>query len=131
MRYCALIGSTSSWTPRFSTQKSPSSILSSKVNPYWKPEQPPPETNSLNLRFGFASSRISSPTLPAAASVKANTSGGGGRSPWVIESDLALMGFFLPRRPPANQSSEPPLGLRFTCPSERPSRPPDPRNPSP
>src|SRR3984957_9072659 len=78
MRYCALMGSTKSCTPRFSTQKSPSSIFSSKVKPYWKPEHPPPETNTRSLRFGFASSRINSPTLPAAASVKTSTFGGGG-----------------------------------------------------
>src|SRR5580698_3600361 len=78
MRYCALMGSTKSFTPAFSTQKSPSSIFSSKVKPYWKPEHPPPETNTLSLRFGLASSRINSPTLPAAASVKTSTFGGGG-----------------------------------------------------
>src|ERR1700726_763193 len=78
MRYCALIGSTRSCTPWFSTQKSPSSTFSSKVNPYWKPEHPPPETNPRSLRLGLASSRIKSPTLPAAASVNTNTSGGGG-----------------------------------------------------
>src|ERR1700728_2508387 len=78
MRYCALMGSTRSCTPPFSTQKSPSSIFSSKVKPYWKPEHPPPETNTRSLRFGFASSRINSPTLPAAASVKTSTFGGGG-----------------------------------------------------
>src|SRR5882757_5383476 len=92
MRYCALIGSTNSWTPWFSTQKSPSSIFSSKVKPYWKPEQPPPETNTRNLRLGFASSRISSPTLPAAASVKTKTSGGGGSiSDWIAEFEDVLM----------------------------------------
>src|SRR5271168_125965 len=97
MRYCALMGSTNSWTPWFSTQKSPSSIFSSKVNPYWKPEQPPPETNTRSLRFGLASSRINSPTLPAAASVNTSTSGGGGaRSPWVIDSDVAFMVLFYP-----------------------------------
>src|SRR5271170_6888418 len=86
------MGSTSNWTPAFSTQKSPSSIFSSKVKPYWKPEQPPPETNTRNLRFGFASSRISSPTLPAAASVKTSTLGGGGAdSAAVLDSDVALM----------------------------------------
>src|SRR4030081_962946 len=97
MRYCALIGSTRSCTPWFSMQKSPSSIFSSKVNPYWKPEHPPPETKTLNLRLGFASSRISSPTLPAAASVKTNTVGGGGaESAWFIDSDVALIVAFYP-----------------------------------
>src|ERR1700730_3210104 len=92
MRYCALIGSTSSCTPWFSTQKSPSSTFSSNVNPYWKPEHPPPETNTRSLRFGFASSRISSPTLPAAASVKTKTSGGGGAiSDCKADSEVAFM----------------------------------------
>src|ERR1700721_1061263 len=92
MRYCALMGSTKSCTPRFSTQKSPSSIFSSKVKPYWKPEQPPPETNTRNFRLGFASSRISSPTLPAAASVKISTSGmGGARSAERVDSEVVLM----------------------------------------
>src|SRR5882672_44272 len=97
MRYCALIGSTRSCTPWFSTQKSPSSIFSSKVNPYWKPEHPPPDTNTRNLRLGFASSRINSPTLPAAASVNTNTSGGGGiRSDWLTDSEDALMTIVYP-----------------------------------
>src|SRR6202011_1594308 len=92
MRYFALIGSTKSCTPWFSMQKSPSSIFSSKVNPYWKPEHPPPETNTRSLRFGFASSRINSPTLPAAASVKTNTSGAGGAiSDWKADSEVAVM----------------------------------------
>src|ERR1700722_12375917 len=95
MRYCALIGSTKSCTPWFSMQKSPSSTFSSKVNPYWKPEHPPPETNTRNLRLGFASSRISSPTLPAAASVKTSTLGGGGaKSAAVLDSELVLMASF-------------------------------------
>src|SRR6202020_1309308 len=111
MRYCALMGSTNSCTPRFSTQKSPSSIFSSKVKPYWKPEQPPPETNTRNFRLGFASSRISSPTLPAAASVKTSTSGGGGaKSASIIEFDVTLIAPILPRRQPADQSSGPSLG---------------------
>src|ERR1700679_4051494 len=95
MRYCALMGSTKSCTPRFSTQKSPSSIFSSKVKPYWKPEQPPPETNTRNLRLGFDSSRINSPTLPAAASVNTSTFGGGGaRSAAGVDSYVALMTSF-------------------------------------
>src|ERR1043165_2495239 len=65
-----LMGSISSVTPAFSTCVSPSSEFSSKVKPYWKPEQPPPCTNTRSFKFGFASSRISSPTLAAAASVK-------------------------------------------------------------
>src|SRR5688572_18935611 len=69
-----LIGSISSVTPPFTTRVSPSSVFSSKVNPYWKPEQPPPCTNTRSFRLGLASSRISSPTLVAAAFV--NTSVG-------------------------------------------------------
>src|SRR5512138_1048897 len=65
-----LIGSISSVTPPFSTRVSPSSRFSSNVKPYWKPEQPPPCTKTRSLRFGLDSSRISSPTLAAAASVK-------------------------------------------------------------
>src|SRR5882757_6837648 len=65
-----LIGSINKVTPAFTTCVSPSSIFSSKVKPYWKPEQPPPLTNTRSLRWGFASSRISSPTLLAAESVK-------------------------------------------------------------
>src|SRR5579859_1661110 len=97
MRYCALIGSTKSCTPPFSTQKSPSSTFSSNVKPYWNPEQPPPDTNTRSLRFGLASSRISSPTLPAAASVKTSTSGGGTGSTAV--SDVAFM-FIVYSAPP-------------------------------
>src|SRR6266403_6023739 len=117
MRYCALIGSTKSCTPWFSMQKSPSSIFSSKVNPYWKPEQPPPETNTRNLRAGFASSRISSPTLPAAASVKTSTLGGGGaRSAWFMVSDVALMVAFYPADPRPIKVPDLSLGLGFTRP---------------
>src|SRR4029453_14352785 len=65
-----LMGSISSVTPRFFTRVSPSSVFSSNVNPYWNPEQPPPCTNTRSFRLGLASSRISSPTLAAAASVK-------------------------------------------------------------
>src|ERR1700728_3253113 len=90
MRYWALIGSTNNWTPRFSTQKSPSSIFSSNVNPYWKPEQPPPDTNTRSFKLGLASSRISSPTFPAAASVNTSTFGGGG-SISGSASDVAFM----------------------------------------
>src|SRR5258708_3228555 len=102
VRCCGVVGSNKRCMAWFSMQKSQSSIFSSKVNPYWKPEQPPPETNARNLRAGFASSRIRSPTLPAAASVKTSTLGGGGaRSAWFIVSDVALMVAFYPagRRP--------------------------------
>src|SRR5690606_3302906 len=74
-RYWMLMGSTSSVTPWFSTCVSPSSTFSSKVNPYWKPEHPPPCTNTRSLRLGLASSRMSSPTLAAAASVKTRLGG--------------------------------------------------------
>src|ERR1700761_2958297 len=103
------MGSTSSCTPPFSTQKSPSSMFSSKVKPYWKPEQPPPDTNTRSFRFGLASSLMSSPTLPAAASVKTSTWGGGGlkvvvsmglvysglqiqSKPWAPHCDLGTLG---------------------------------------
>src|SRR5688572_17776264 len=69
-----LMGSTSSLTPRFSMQVSPSCSLSSNSNPYCMPEQPPPCTNTRNLRFGLPSPRIRSPTLRAAASVKTRVS---------------------------------------------------------
>src|SRR5580698_5147683 len=124
MRYCALIGSMRSWTPRFSTQKSPSSIFSSKVKPYWKPEQPPPETNTRSFRFGLASSRISSLTLPAAASVKTSTSGGGGgEAPAAAEEESALAVFMCIVYPPPslNQSKR----LRFET-RVRSARPPAP-----
>ena len=63
-------GSTSSFTPRFSTQVSPSCSLSSNSNPYCMPEQPPPCTKTRSIRLGLPSPRIRSPTLRAAASVK-------------------------------------------------------------
>src|ERR1700739_1874284 len=70
MRYCTLIGSTISFTPRFSMQVSPSCSCSSNSKPYCRPEQPPPCTNTRSMSFGFPSPRIRSPTLRAAASVK-------------------------------------------------------------
>ncbi|KJR42736.1 hypothetical protein MCHI_001367 [Candidatus Magnetoovum chiemensis] len=48
---------------------------SSKVKPYWKPEQPPPCTNTRSFRLGLPSSLIRSRTLAAAESVKTNTLG--------------------------------------------------------
>src|ERR1700686_92390 len=120
MRYCALIGSTKSCTPWFSMQKSPSSTFSSKVNPYWKPEQPPPETNTRNLSAGLASSPINSPPFPAAASVKTSTLGwGGARWAWVIVSDVALMVAFYPAGPWSIKVPDLSLGLRFTRPVPR------------
>src|SRR5690242_14176078 len=69
-----LMGSTSSFTPWFSTQVSPSCSFSSNSNPYCMPEQPPPWMNTRSLRFGLPSPRIRSPTLRAAASVKVSVS---------------------------------------------------------
>src|SRR3970282_525132 len=48
---------------------------SSNVNPYWKPEQPPPVTSTRSLSSGFPSSSISCLTLFAALSL--NNSGAG------------------------------------------------------
>src|SRR5579871_153110 len=136
MRYWALIGSTSRVTPEFCTQKSPSSTFSSNVKPYWKPEQPPPDTKTRSFRFGFASSRISSPTLPAAASVKTSTWGGGGRISvsldmsvvvlmWIVYSLCILRGAHTPsKRGPSRSCSI--LGLRqrlaLRCGRRRPAR---------
>src|SRR5690242_9213440 len=69
-----LIGSTSSFTPWFSTQVSPSCSVSSNSKPYCMPEQPPPWMNTRSLRFGLPSPRMRSPTLRAAASVKMSVS---------------------------------------------------------
>src|SRR3978361_396310 len=68
----------SSVTPFFAIAVSSSLTISSKVKPYWKPEQPPPCTNTRSFRSGLPSSSTSSLTLLAALSVK--TSGGGGAS---------------------------------------------------
>src|SRR5271169_2940646 len=65
----------SSVTPFFSIRVSSSAASSSNVKPYWKPEQPPPVTNTRSLSSGLPSSSISDFTFVAAASVK--TSGGG------------------------------------------------------
>src|SRR4051812_4362562 len=65
----------SSFTPFFSMTESSSFWTSSKVKPYWKPEQPPPETNTLSFSPGLPSSSISCFTLLAALSEK--TSGAG------------------------------------------------------
>src|SRR3954470_11389458 len=54
---------------------SSSFFTSSKVNPYWNPEQPPPVTNTRSLSSVLPSSSISCFTLLAALSVK--TSGAG------------------------------------------------------
>src|SRR5947209_12935124 len=65
----------SSMTPFFSITASSSFFTSSKVKPYWKPEQPPPVTNTRSLSSGLPSSSISCFTLFAALSLK--TSGDG------------------------------------------------------
>src|SRR5688500_15395513 len=62
-------------TPFFSIAASSSFLTSSKVKPYWKPEQPPPVTNTRSLSSGLPSSSISSLTLLAALSLE--TSGAG------------------------------------------------------
>src|SRR5688572_17865695 len=65
----------SSITPFFSITASSSFFTSSKVKPYWKPEQPPPVTNTRSFSSGLPSSSISCLTLLAAPSL--NTSGAG------------------------------------------------------
>jgi hypothetical protein len=71
VRYRALIGSTSSFTPFDSmtesvvSSPSPSSIM----RPYWKPEQPPPWTNTRRPALGLFSSLSSSLILVAAVDV--------------------------------------------------------------
>src|SRR6266851_6760877 len=65
----------SSMTPFFSITASSSFFTSSKVKPYWKPEQPPPVTKTLSLSSELPSSSISCLTLFAALSL--NTSGEG------------------------------------------------------
>src|SRR5947207_272009 len=65
----------SNMTPFFSITASSSFFTSSKVKPYWKPEQPPPVTKTRSLSSGLPSSSISCLTLFAALSLK--TSGAG------------------------------------------------------
>src|SRR3970282_2131615 len=62
-------------TPFFCITVSSSFCTSSRVKPYWKPEQPPPETNTRSLSSVLPSSSINCFTLPAALSEK--TSGAG------------------------------------------------------
>ncbi|MCY1547759.1 hypothetical protein D9M68_838320 [compost metagenome] len=75
-------------TPFFVMVVSSSLTTSSKVKPYWKPEQPPPCTNTRSLRSGLPSSATNSATLAAALSVKTS---GAGMSVWMF-SATALMG---------------------------------------
>src|SRR5260370_18463270 len=65
----------SSMTPFFSITASSSLTASSKVKPYWKPEEPPPVTNTRSLSSGLPSASINVLAFAAAASVK--TSGAG------------------------------------------------------
>src|SRR6478735_3079282 len=69
------MASISSETPFLVMVVSSSLVISSKVKPYWKPEQPPPCTNTRSLRSGLPSSAIRSATLAAALSVKTIGSG--------------------------------------------------------
>src|SRR5688500_8433219 len=62
-------------TPFFCMAASSSLCVSSKVKPYWKPEQPPPVTNTRSLSSGLPSSSISCLTLLAALSVKPSGAG--------------------------------------------------------
>jgi len=57
-------------TPFLTIAVSSSFCASSKVKPYWKPEQPPPDTNTRSFRSGLPSSSIRLLTLVAALSVK-------------------------------------------------------------
>src|SRR5690606_33705986 len=74
------MGSTSNCTPFLSSTVSSSLTASSKVKPYWKPEQPPPCTNTRSFSSGLPSSSSRSLTLAAAESVKTNGIGGAWRS---------------------------------------------------
>src|SRR5947199_8006471 len=65
----------SSMTPFFSITASSSFFTSSKVKPYWRPEQPPPVTNTRSLSSLLPSSSIKDFTLLAALSVKRSGSG--------------------------------------------------------
>src|SRR5882672_756027 len=62
----------SSITPFFSITVSSSLFTSSKVKPYWNPEQPPPVTNTRSFNSALPSSSISCLTFFAALSVKTN-----------------------------------------------------------
>src|SRR5690606_25218577 len=64
---------------------------SSKVKPYWKPEQPPPWTKTRSLRPGLFSSTSSSRTLAAAASVKIKGLGGTSRSAYSMVLKARLL----------------------------------------
>ncbi len=84
------MASMSSVTPFLLICVSSSATASSNVNPYWKPEQPPPCTNTRSFSSGLPSSSTSSLTLAAALSVK--TSGPGISEVAGESSATALMG---------------------------------------
>ena len=83
------MASMSSDTPFLVMVVSSSLVISSNVKPYWKPEQPPPCTNTRSFRSGLPSSAIRSATLAAALSVNRM---GAGISVWMF-SATALMGY--------------------------------------
>ena len=73
------VWSTSSLTPSRSKTRSSSLRVSSKEKPYWKPEQPPPETARRSIR----------PGLPSAADERADSPrGGGGQADFSYRADL-------------------------------------------
>src|ERR1700761_1990045 len=84
------MASISSVTPFLLICVSSSATASSNVKPYWKPEQPPPCTNTRSFSSGLPSSSTSSLTLAAALSVK--TSGPGISVVAGDSSATALMG---------------------------------------
>src|SRR4029453_3605469 len=67
LRYRMLMGSTKSVTPFDWNTWSPPPPFSSIISPYWKPEHPPPCTNTRRPLFSFCSSARSSVILEAAA----------------------------------------------------------------
>jgi len=69
------MASMSSVTPFLFICVSSSFTTSSKVKPYWKPEQPPPCTNTRSFSSGLPSSATRSATLAAALSVKTKGAG--------------------------------------------------------
>src|SRR5690554_3267240 len=69
------MGSTTSRTPSRSMTVSSSASSSSKVKPYWKPEHPPPVTNTRRLRRSLPSSSISERTLATALSLNCMAAG--------------------------------------------------------
>src|SRR5438309_2105495 len=95
----------SSMTPFFSITASSSFFTSSKVKPYWKPEQPPPVTNTRSLSSGLPSSSISCLTLFAALSL--NTSGEGISVTAFISSLLDPFQLIRPRRASSRLPSAP------------------------